>query len=64
MAFALGDTDLTGLQIDIGEAEVDEFGIAHAREEQQFEHDDVRELAGLPDGLVERDQFHIGQERR
>jgi hypothetical protein len=64
MAFALGNTDLTGLQIDIGEAEVDEFGIAHARKEQQLEHDGVRELACLPDRIVERDQFGICEESR
>jgi hypothetical protein len=62
VAFALAHADLTGLQIDIGGAEVDEFSIAHAREEQQFEHDGVRELARLPDRIVERGQFGVCEE--
>ena len=61
-AFALGHPHLTGLQIDIAGTQLDQFGIAHTREEQQFEHDRVRELARLPDCMVERDEFHIGEE--
>ena len=41
---------------------MDEFGIADPGEEQQFEHDHMRQLARLPDGLVEGDQFPIGQQ--
>ena len=63
-AFALSHTHLTGLQIDIAGTQLDQLGIAHPSEEQQFEHDRVRELAGLPDGLVERDEFRIGEEGR
>src|SRR5216683_2614614 len=56
-AFPLGHAHLTGVQIDIDGTKLDQFGIAHPGEEQQFEHDGMRELARLPDGLVERDEF-------
>jgi hypothetical protein len=50
-AFPLGDANLARLQIDIGGTQLNEFSIAHAREEQQFEHDGVRELARCPIAL-------------
>ena len=61
VAFALRNADLAGVQIDIGQTEVDEFGIAYPRKEQEFEHDPMRQLLGVPDGLIERDQLGIGQ---
>ena len=62
MAFALRNADLAGLQIDIGQTEVDEFGIAYPRKEQEFEHDPMRQLPGVPDRLIERDQLRISQQ--
>src|SRR5712691_10580669 len=49
-------------QIHIRETETYQFSIAHAREQQQFEHDHMRQVACLPDGLVQRHQFSIGQQ--
>src|SRR5262249_37516748 len=59
VAFALRNADLAGVQSDIGQTEVDEFGIAYSRKEQEFEHDPMRQLLGMPDGLIERDQLGI-----
>jgi hypothetical protein len=38
VTLALGDPELTGLEIDLCEAESDEFCIADTGEEEQFEH--------------------------
>ena len=62
VAFALANPQVTGREIHIREAEPHQFGIAHAREQQQFEHDDMGQLACLPDRLVERHQFGLGQQ--
>lgn len=56
---ALGDPQVAGLQIDIGQAELHKFRIAHPSIQQQFEHHHVRELAGMPHRGIEGDQFRI-----
>ena len=38
VALALSDPDLTGLEINLGEAESDEFCVADTSEQQQFKH--------------------------
>jgi len=60
--FALRDAEVTGCEIHIREAETDQFGIAYPREQEQLEHDDMRQVAGLPDRLVQRNQFGLGQQ--
>jgi len=56
---ALRDPQVAGLQIDIGQAELHEFRIAHPRKQQQFEHHQVRELARVPHRAIEGDQFRL-----
>src|SRR5215831_21098347 len=62
--FALRDAEVTGCEIHIREAETDQFGIAYPREQEQLEHDNMRQVARLPDRLVEGDQFGRSEERR
>ena len=60
LALALRNPHRAGLPIDIRAAKPDQFRIADAGEEQQFQHHQVGQLARLPDSLVQGHQFGIG----
>jgi hypothetical protein len=64
MALALLDSQLAVLQINVSEAKPDEFGIADARKDQQFQHRHMRQLAGTPDRVIERDQLRVCEQLR
>jgi hypothetical protein len=64
LALPLSTPHLAGLEINVCEAEPDEFRIADAGEEQQFEHYQVRELARVPGRFVEGDQLGFRQQLR
>ena len=49
---ALGDADPAGVEVDVAEADADEFGDPDAGVEQGFDEHDVAAAAGGPDGLV------------
>lgn len=51
-ALALGDADPAGVEVDVAEADADEFGDPDAGVEQGFDEHDVAAAAGGPDGLV------------
>jgi hypothetical protein len=53
---------MTRLQIHIGEAEPDEFRVADAGIEEEFQHDQVREVLGMPDCLIQGDELSFRQE--
>jgi hypothetical protein len=60
--FALVNPQVTRLQIHIGEAKPDEFRVADAGIQEQFQHHQMGELLGMPDCLIKRDEFSLGQE--
>jgi hypothetical protein len=48
----VGDADPPGVEVDVAEADADEFGGPDAGVEQGFDEHDVAPAAGGPDGLV------------
>ena len=51
-ALALGDPDAAAVEVDVVEADADQFADPHAGVEQGLDEDDVAGPAGLPDDLV------------
>ena len=64
VALPLDNPQVTGMQIDIREAELHEFGIPQPRHEEQFEHDYVGELLRRSHRVIERDSFRLREQGR
>jgi hypothetical protein len=43
---------VTRLQIHVGEAQPDEFRVADAGIQEEFQHDEMGEVLGMPDRLI------------
>ena len=59
MPLALRDPQMSGLQINVREAQLDQFRIADACKQQEFQHHDMRQLVRVPHGVIEGDQFGV-----
>jgi hypothetical protein len=58
----LHHTDVALIQVHILQPYSGQFDVPQPGEDQHFNHDHVRWMTGLPDGLVEREQLAIDKQ--